>query len=243
VRAFGLGVYDVTRGEFAQFVQETGYAPRRGCLVWTGKPFDQQGATKKDYGKNWRDPGYAQTDRSPVVCVSWDDAQAYIGWVNAKLGRSRQGSKTALYRLPTEAEWEYAARAGTATPFYWGAAISHDRANYGIDQCPPCGPRSAGGDRWAYTSPVGSFPPNAFGLYDMAGNVFQWLEDCWHKDYIGAPADGSAWVTGNCKLRIGRGGDWFDAPVFLRVAYRDLGQVQDGDYFSGFRLARNISGP
>jgi formylglycine-generating enzyme required for sulfatase activity len=139
--------------------------------------------------------------RRPVVDVSWDDAQEYVRWLSRKTGHT--------YRLPTEAEWEYAARAGTTTAYYWGDAFAGG-------QCAGCG---NGGK----TAPVGSFPPNPWGLFDMAGNVYQWTQDRWHPDYTGAPADGSAWETGERPYRVVRGGNWDYSPKRpgrLRTAHR-----------------------
>lgn len=243
VRSFASAIYPVTKSEYAMFVRDTNRKTEPGCTVWTGLPFDQKGSVRTDNDKNWREPGYTQTSLHPVVCVSWHDAQAYIAWLNAKV-RQTNGSRSKYfgnYRLLSEAEWEYATHAGTTTPYYWGMEIDHSKANYGIEHCPPCGPRAEGSDRWEYTSPVGSFPPNQFGLYDMAGNIFQWVEDCWNEDYTGAPTDGGAWVTVDCKFRVGRGGDWFDDPKILRAAFRDYDSPEGRDYFSGFRVAMTLT--
>ena len=136
------------------------------------------------------------------------------------------------YRLLTEAEWEYAARAGTTTAYYWGDEIGKANAN-----CNGCG------SQWdnRETSPVGSFKPNAFGLYDMSGNVLQWVEDCYHDNYDDAPTDGSAWTSGDCSRRVVRGGSWYSDPQYLRSADR-FGYATDfrsGDL--GFRLARTLN--
>jgi formylglycine-generating enzyme required for sulfatase activity len=244
VPTFAVGIYPITRAEFSIFVRESGHPPINGCTVWTGRPFGEQGFARTDAGKNWRNPGFQQTDNDPAVCISWEDAQAYVRWLNGKAhGTHRDGpvaASTGPYRLLSEAEWEYAARGGTNTPYYWGSKISHQNANYGLEKCPPCGPLAKDTDLWNNTSPVGSFPPNHFGIYDMSGNVFQYVEDCWHDNYVGAPSDGTAWVTGNCKFRVDRGGDWIDDPKILRVAYRDMGAAGDRDQFTGFRVARNL---
>jgi formylglycine-generating enzyme required for sulfatase activity len=135
------------------------------------------------------------------------------------------------YRLLTEAEWEYAARAGTTTVYYWGDEIGKENA-----KCNGCDSQYDGG-----TSPVGSFKPNAFGLYDMAGNVWQWVEDCYHGGYDEAPTDGSAWITGDCGRRVVRGGSWFNYPVALRSAFR-YGHVTDYRLsFLGFRVGRTLT--
>jgi formylglycine-generating enzyme required for sulfatase activity len=165
-------------------------------------------------------------DTKPVVSVSWDDAQQYVAWLSKMTGQP--------YRLLTEAEWEYAARAGTTTSYYWGDEIGTGNAN-----CKGCG------SPWdnKQTSTVGSFKPNAFGLYDMAGDVYQWVQDCYNNSYNGAPTDGSPWTGGDCSRRSMRGGSWSDAPQFLRAASR--GRAASGGRFSnlGFRVGRTLLGP
>src|SRR3546814_782368 len=216
-RDFAAGVYHVTRAEYATFVQETGRSNDEGCSVWS------EGEWHNDAARNWRNPGFQQTDLDPVVCVSWEDAQAYVLWLNHRVQGFTQAAgpstKAGPYRLLTEAEWEYAARAGTTTPFYWGDENIHDNANAGVDRRPHR-PLTKDSDRWEYTSPVGSFPANAFGLHDMLGNAWQWLEDCYHESYTGAPADGTPRTTGECKSRVARGGCWLDSSQFLRAANR-----------------------
>jgi formylglycine-generating enzyme required for sulfatase activity len=191
-------------------------------------------------GLRWRSPGrrqaYPPTDtespRWPATCLNWNDAQAYIAWLNRTV---RAAGRTAQYRLPSEAEWEYAARAGTATARWWGEPIGSGYAN-----CTACGSRWDGKE----IAPVGSFPANPFGLYDMLGNVWQWVEDCWNEDYLGAPSDGSAWHAGDCGRRVMRGGSWSSLPVFLRSAARSRSDSagRDFDYsnYAGFRLARSL---
>ncbi len=146
------------------------------------------------------DNSWGKRDR-PVINVNWDDAQVYVRWLSTMTGKE--------YRLLSEAEWEYAARAGTKTAFYWGDEIDKENAN-----CYRCE------NEWSKvkTSPVGSFKPNPFGLFDMAGNVWQWVQDCWHEDYNGAPIDGSAWKTGDCEKRVVRGGSWYYYPADPRSA-------------------------
>jgi formylglycine-generating enzyme required for sulfatase activity len=217
-RPFAIAKYPVTRGEFATFVRETGHNAE-GCRVWDGKSFVLQPSL------NWRNPGFAQTDGDPAVCVSFADAQAYVAWLNDKFSTSVRP-----YKLPSEAEWEYAARAGTTTARWWGNAIGQGNAN-----CASCG------SRWDHsaTSPVRSFPPNAFGLYDMLGNVWQWTQDCWHNNYDGAPADGSPW-NGICFGRILRGGAWLFGPADIRAAKRLGDGVDDRNNTNGFRVARTL---
>ena len=138
------------------------------------------------------------------------------------------------YRLLTEAEWEYAARAGTTTAYYWGDDIGKGNAN-----CNGCG------SQWdaKQTSPVGSFKPNAFGLYDMAGNVFQWVQDCYHPDYNGVPTDGSAWNSGDCSNRVVRGGSWVSGPRLLRSPNRDGVATVFRGFNLGFRVGRTLVTP
>ena len=230
VKSFAAGKFEVTRGQYRMFAQATERGSD-GCFVWTGTRFE------KDSARDWRNPGYAQDDSHPAACVSWDDASAYGEWLSRKTGKR--------YRLLTEAEWEYAARAGTTTTRFWGDAenMSCDYAN-GADfttQARVSAARDwaiAGcNDRYAYTAPVGSYRANAFGLYDMLGNVEEWTQDCWNANYSGAPADGSAWSTGDCALRAVRGGAWDDAPVGLRAAYRVGSPTVIRVYRRGFRVA------
>ena len=162
--------------------------------------------------------------RRPVINVSREDATAYAAWLSAETGLR--------YRLPSEAEWEYAARAGTETRYSWGNAIGRNRAN-----CFLCG------SRWdrEQTAPVGSFAANAWGLHDLHGNVWEWVEDCWHDSYRGAPADGRAWTTsGDCGHRVSRGGSFTGIPWFLRAAYRLQFSAGVRSGHIGFRVARTL---
>ncbi len=231
---FALGQYAVTRGEFAAFVLGTGHDPS-GCYV------EQDGKVVVGEKWSWRNPGFEQTDQHPVVCVSRDDAQRYVEWLRRKTGKS--------YRLPSEAEWEYAARAWTTTARYWGdgrdGACNYanvadltgaEALRWKIDdsdfQCR---------DGYVYTAPVGSFLPNRFDLYDMLGNVQQWTGDCWNETYADAPSDGSAWTSGNCERPVVRGGAWNSNPRNLRSARRN-GSTPDYRFsVIGFRVARTLN--
>jgi formylglycine-generating enzyme required for sulfatase activity len=174
------------------------------------------------------DAGWGR-EKQPVIHVSWDDAQAYASWLSTMTGKP--------YRLLTEAEWEYAARAGTQTAYFWGDEIGEGNAN-----CVACDSRLDRRPSPGRPSPVGSFPPNAFGLYDMAGNVRQWVQDCWHDNYSGAPTDGSAWTAGDCKKHVTRGGSWWDgAKGFLRSASRLGDEPVIRDPFRGFRVGRTLT--
>ena len=236
VARFALGRYEVTRNQYAAFLSATSYVVGGGCYV-----NDDQGNAIWDATASWRTPGFDQGGDHPVVCVSWRDAQAYLRWLSEGTGRE--------YRLPSEAEWEYSARAGTRTRWYWGRSATL--------QCV----LSNGGDRtldlrlgnwrWAvaacqddaaYTAPIGSYEPNAFGLSDMLGNVWEWTEDCWHENYRGAPRDGSAWTSGgDCRSRVLRGGSWQDSPRRLRSDLRNRYDAGRRSLSSvGFRVVRTI---
>ena len=207
VPAFKLGKYEVT------FAQWDACVADGGC-----------GGYRPD------DEGWGRGNR-PVIFVSWDSAQLFIDWLNARTGGN--------YRLPTEAEWEYAARAGSTTEYSWGDDLGHNRAN-----CRNCG------SQWDYeqTAPVGSFPANAWGLHDMHGNVSEWGQDCFHVDYEGAPSDGSAWIS-SCfyesyndenASRIVRGGSYRNIPSYLRSAHRESTGRSLRNYGDlGFRLAQD----
>lgn len=165
--------------------------------------------------------------RRPVINVSWHDATAYLEWLSRKTGHR--------YRLLSESEWEYVARAGTGTPFHTGDTISTDQANYDGDYVYGPGVR---GVRREQTMLVGSFRPNAFGVHDAHGNVWEWVEDCWNPSYLGGPADGNAWSSGDCSSRVLRGGSWVDPPRFLRSAGRRRSSTANRDVNIGFRVTR-----
>jgi formylglycine-generating enzyme required for sulfatase activity len=230
VGRFALGRYEVTIGQYRAFAEATGRGSE-GCFAWLG------GEYRMDSERSWRNPGFAQDDKHPVTCISWEDASAYVQWLSLKFGRQ--------YRLPSEAEWEYAARAGSPTSRFWGEngensctyangadqsalALIAEARNWSISTC---------ADGYAYTAPVGSFRANAFGLYDMLGNAAEWTADCWNGDYQGAPIDGRVWAAGDCGLRAVRGGAWDDSPAGLRSAYRVGSPVVVRVYARGFRVA------
>ena len=232
IKAFALGKYDVTSAEFLKFLAETGYQPKPCNPI---------------LNMRWRSPGggrsYAPTPgdfeppRWPAVCLDGKDAQAYIDWINRKARAERPAlaAKPGPYRLPSEAEWEYAARGGTVTARWWGAEIGHGHAN-----CNGCG-----SDYDANTlADVDSFAANPFGLYGMLGNAWQWTADCWHPSYAGAPGDGSAWMGGACDKHVLRGGAWNTLPAFVRSAARSGADADGGEYdyssLAGFRVARNL---
>ena len=215
--AFAVSRYEVTVGQFARFVQATG-RKMDGCWI------SQNHEWKLLEDRSWRMPGYGQTDRDPVVCVSWEDAKAYVDWLSGALKQR--------YRLLTEAEWEYVARTGTKTVRPWGDPIGHN-----FTDCAACGSRWDG----QRPAPSGSFSVNRFGLYDLLGNAAEWVEDCWHNDYRDAPTDGSAWTSGACEFRVIRGGSWVDQPRNVRSAQRDRDTATMRSVFLGFRIARDIN--
>jgi len=230
VKGFAAGRYEVTRGEYRVFAEATARA-HGGCFAWgrNGFEFDPE--------RDWRNPGYAQDDRHPLTCASWEDATAYVRWLGERTGRA--------YRLLTEAEWEYAARAGTTASRSWGddagAACGHANgadlaAVTGVPAAREWG-YAACSDGAAYTAPVGRYAANAFGLHDMLGNAAEWTEDCWNATYVGASADARAATTGDCGLRAVRGGAWDDAPAGLRAAYRVGSPTSVRVYSRGFRVA------
>jgi len=187
--------------------------------------FEQYDTYTNEEGKPLADDeGWGRGNR-PVINVSWNDVQLYLNWLNKKLKPKKK------YRLPTEAEWEYATRAGSSTKYSWGDSITCAKARYGyyVDQC----------GKQKSTDPVGSFSPNAFGLYDVHGNVWEWVEDCWNGSYHDAPTDGSAWVSGDCSERVRRGGSWYNNPGYLRSASRPYSTAGDRDIHIGFRVAQD----
>ncbi len=235
-KPFSVGVYPITRGEFAEFVDTTGF--RAEGHSWS-RENDPTLYT-------WRYPGFHQTDSHPVVCVSWNDAQEYTEWLSAKTG--------ATYRLLSEAEWEYVARAGTCTPFHFGRTIATHEANYNGAFCYGSGVKGLNRER---TTPVWTFPANAFGLHDVHGNVSEWTQDC-RGSYWGVPDDGRAWELTRDgdgwepyidtrrridipEMRVIRGGCWASNPSDLRSASRGCATVDETDNGIGFRVARELS--
>jgi formylglycine-generating enzyme required for sulfatase activity len=222
-KLFAVGRFAVTRAEFAGFVTDTGHEAEGGCHASTASGW------KRQQGRSWRSPGLLQDDGHPVVCVSWEDARAFVEWLSRKTGKP--------YRLLSEAEREYVARAGTTTAFWWGSTISTSEANYnGSDTY---GSGTKGWSRQT-TAPARSFRANPWGLYNVHGNIWEWVEDCWNDSYQGAPTDGSAWTTGDCDHRVLRGGSWVDGPELLRAASRFRYRPDYRDFDAGFRVARTL---
>ena len=225
IKAFALGKYDITTAQFIDFLKRTGHRTMP-CNRILGYAWGSPGRGLELQPPNW-----------PAVCLGWIDAEAYVAWLNAKVHKERPALAPGPgpYRLPSEAEWEYAARAGTKTARWWGDAIGRNRAN-----CNGCG--SPWDDRLLAT--VESFGPNSFGLYGLLGNAWQWTEDCWHPNYIHAPDDGRAWTEKNCEKHVIRGGSWSSLPVLVRSASRSFSTSDGGDYdnssLTGFRVARDL---
>ena len=239
---FALGRFEVTVGEFRQFAEAQGYRteaernPDVGCGTMEIADRNSWASTP---GRSWRNLEYPVQDREPVTCVSWNDARAYAAWLGARTG--------AEYRLPSEAEWEYAVRAGTRTPYHFGDAPEQlcAYAN-GRDLTPlPNGTAwrnpAQCDDGAVYPSAVGSYEPNPLGLHDMHGNVWEWVEDCWNGSYAGAPTDGGPWLVGDCAVRVLRGGAWISPPRNLRAAYRFRLSATNRTNFAGFRVARTLA--
>jgi sulfatase modifying factor 1 len=234
VGKFWLARTEITRGQFRAFVEDSGYRPGHFCWVYERNrqlPFSAR--------NDWRNPGFAQTsDAEPVVCVTWHDTQAYVRWLSAKTGQT--------YRLPSEAEWEFAARAGTRTSRYWGqenkdacthANVLDETLAKHLEIVQPSGIFYCS-DNYALTAPVGQFGHNAFGLYDTLGNVWELTDDHYSDSYAGALTDGSVWRAGNLNARAVRGGGRNDDPWTVRSASR-MGIDAAVRYSTiGFRVAR-----
>ena len=236
-KQFAVGKYEITRGQYSKFVSASGYMPPSGCAVWDFSA----GKFADDSSKSWLDPGFAQTASEPVLCVSFDDATAYVVWLSRVTGK--------LYRLPSEAEWEYAARAGTSTARHWGdgraeacrfASVFDLAAATKVGMVKGDNDQFSCDDGYTYTAPVGSFPPNAFGLHDMLGNASEWVADCYNATYDSALVDGSARLTGNCEQRLTRGGAWSGKPWIVRAAERGRANATGRNSPLGFRVVRNI---
>jgi formylglycine-generating enzyme required for sulfatase activity len=222
VAAFSMSQTEVTRANWVEFERESGYRAVAGCLTWAGDGYE----LKAHLG--WQSPGFVQQDDHPVVCVSWQDAQAYARWLSQKTGR--------VYRLPQEHEWEYAARAGTSTAYPWSSSDVCGQANgadAALNRQRPQWPAEKCHDGYAFTAPVGRYPSNAWGLYDMHGNVMEWVQDCWTPQ-LSARDSGQRPL--NCRSRVMRGGGWDLKAAFLRSAYRGKASEANRGSGTGFRL-------
>jgi formylglycine-generating enzyme required for sulfatase activity len=233
VDGFWMAKHEVTRGQFRKFVRDTGHrtdADKKGKAWIFNK--DTSWKWKEMPGYNWEKTGYSQNDDHPVACVSWNDAKAFIQWLNSKTGDR--------FALPSEAQWEYGARAGTDYMRFWGTNDS--------DACTYANAAGKGGkinwskpfpcnDGYDFTSPAGAYRPNPFGLYDMLGNVWEWCEDVYEKNAYSKHPRNNPLVTSGGSNRVDRGGSWFNNPRSLRCAYR-VDRAGDTGSYLGFRLIR-----
>jgi formylglycine-generating enzyme len=236
-RALAVGRFEVTRAEYAAFRAAEPGDGQFGCDVFD--PATRRWSLRDD--RSWRDPGFVQDDRHPAVCINWGDAHSYVIWLSRISGKR--------YRLPSEAEWEYFARAGTRTARYWGEArdAACDHANVsdltradaqGIDTAPEVSFQCR--DGVVQTAPVGQHPPNGFGLFDVQGNVWEWLQDCYTPDHAGAPSGGAARTDGDCSKRMDRGGSWVNSPKYLRSAARHADLATRRNDVLGLRIVREL---
>lgn len=242
VSSFEVGKYEVTVGQFKQFIETTGYLTdaetdagiHKGCFSdGGGVDFGQK------EGLTWRNPSYTQSDNHPVVCVSLNDAHAYIDWLNKETGSN--------YSLASEAQWEYAARSGSTTDYHFGNSkselclyanvydeVGKDVNSYGWRNA-PCD------DGEAKSSKVGQYKASPFGLHDMHGNVWEWVEDCWKSGYHDAPSNGTVYKDNKCVNRVTRGGSWYNIPLGVRSANRYWYLPTYRSFNLGFRLFRDTS--
>lgn len=234
IQKFAIAKYDVTRKDFGKFVAETSYETHKGCRRLI------KGEWKEDPVADWRSPGFEQTELDPVVCVTMLDAFKYIDWINTK-----QIGKLQIYRLPSEEEWEYAARAATTTRTYWGVKFT--------DQCKYENTRDVSAkniqaqvdyincdDKYIYTAPVGSFLPNPWGLYDMLGNVLNWTSSCALSNRQIGRVNGDDYLLHHCPIRSLRGASWASIPAGVRAASRGGEKPDFAKSDVGFRLARDL---
>lgn len=231
--AFAVSQHEVTWGEFRAFVRATGRPLPGSCRAWDVS----RNAWANIAGLNWEDPGYPQTENHPAVCVSWEDARAFAAWLTATTGQN--------YRLASETEWEYLARAGLQVANPWATA-PREACKHGnlADET------EAGGLAWAnrhacrdghwFASPVGAFRANDFGVFDVLGNVWEWVEDCWNPGYAGTPTDDRTMTCGDCARRVLRGGAWNTRPESVRFAYRGFAPTGRRAANIGFRVARDL---
>ncbi len=227
IKPFALGKYEITKGEFAQFVEKTSYQTDAekagGCKAWTGNKWE----TKKEF--NWRNVAFEQTNDHPVLCVSWNDAMAYVKWLAKETAKK--------YRLPTEAEWEYAARAGTTKSFSFGDCLTREQANFNAEKpfknCPI-------GTASQQTVSVTNLKPNNWGLFHLHGNAWEWVQDSWHNNYKNAPKDSRAWQQTTFNKKVQRGGSWKNVATSCRSSYRTKASPDGRGNDIGFRVARDL---
>jgi formylglycine-generating enzyme required for sulfatase activity len=240
-KGVGMGRSAVTIGQFRDFVRSSGYVPQSQSLGGGSVYDEQSGGLRDDATATWQDDyaGKPGQERLPVINVSWNDAKAYADWLSQRTGKK--------YRLASEAEFEYALRAGSTTRYWWG----NDNPTSRVENLTGGNDRSGSGRRWSNAfggykdsywgpAPVMSFTPNPFGLYDMGGNVSEWVGDCWHDNYIRAPRTAESWVNPGCSRRVIRGGSWGSAPDMVRSAYRQGAEADLRSARVGFRVVREL---
>ncbi len=238
---FAIGQGEVTVGEFASFIETSAYTTDAEREGWSSVYDLRSGRVTRRNGTHWRNDfsGRAAKSTFPVLHLTWNDAQAYLSWLSAQTGQR--------YRLPTEAEFEYALRAGQTSRYWWGDGTPTQL----VENLTGENDQSSTQRRWnrafaGYTdrfwgpAPAKSFKPNGFGLYDMAGNVAEWVEDCWHDTYARAPSTPRAWVNPGCELRVIRGGSWGSAPDDVRSAHRQSASADGRGPRTGFRVVREL---
>jgi formylglycine-generating enzyme required for sulfatase activity len=240
-KGFAMGRTDVTVGQFREFVKASGYQPDSQRLGGASVYDERSGSMRDDTSASWQSDyaGRNADDKLPVVNVSWNDARAYAEWLSQRTGKK--------YRLPSESEFEYALRGGTTTKYWWGDSSPKSR----VENLTGGNDRSSNGRRWSNAfagyrdgfwgpAPVMSFAANPFGLYDINGNVSEWVQDCWHDNYIRAPRDGNAWLNPGCSTRVIRGGSWGSSPDQVRSAYRQGADASVRSGRVGFRVVREL---
>ena len=240
-KGFAMARSAITVGQFREFVRASGYVPDSIKLGGASVYDEQSGALRDDSRASWQDDyaGRRAGENLPVVNISWGDAKAYADWLSQRTGK--------VYRLPSEAEFEYALRGGTTTRYWWGDGTP----THLVENLTGSGDRSHIGRRWSHSfrgysdgfwgpAPVMTFAANPFGLYDINGNVSQWVQDCWHESYVSAPTDGSGWLNPGCSTHVVRGGSWGSSPEQVNSAYREGadGSMRSGRV--GFRVLREL---
>ena len=242
--SYAMAETEVTLEQYRAFVEETNHHQEKayykgkllvGCNYYDGKSYGYIA------GHNWKNPGYPQREDAPVVCVSWSDATAYAAWLSKKTGRT--------YRIPSTVEFEYASRAGTSTPWFWGNDPDKacEYANVGdraFANQYPSRPSFSCTDGYVYTASVKKFKPNPFGLYDIIGNAWEWTNDCFHEDLSDAPVDGSSWEeegSGDCTFRTPKGGSWISGIAWSRAAVRSRDGANYRSFMLGFRVAAEVN--
>ena len=234
-RSYAIGRTEVTRAQFAEFVEETGFETMKGCAHLTSEGWSTQPEL------TWRDTGFGASEDHPAPCLRRAEMLAYLDWLSVRTGH--------VYRLPSEAEWEYAARANSKFPAFWGEDWTQacefqngaDRTFARVAPSIPYDQFADCDDGYAFTSPVASFEPNAFGLYDVGGNVSEWTADCYATGHADAPRDGTPYSESPCGAWVAKGGSWAGFPGLLRLTTRlPIRAASAGSGF-GFRVARDVN--